>query len=168
MGKKNTPVFKHTETDVQNITTVQMDCGKEVLEELKKKYERRGIPVKVMDDQGKEQEFVALDFKTLTDGAGDPVLHFKMKAKNLILYLTTPHPDSLKCLQTLKVSAVGFPFEIEFRDYLVDMKDLLRNIQQQQKGQVGVKDGIHPKMEKYLKDDFKDMASINPALKSEA
>lgn len=160
MRKKNKPVFMHTETDVQNITTVQMDSiegTKEVLEELKKKYETRGIPVKVVDDMGKESEFVALDFKTLADGAGDPVLHFKIKANNLILYLTTPHPDSLKCLQTLKDSAMGFPFETTFRDYLVDMKDLLRNIQQQ-KGQVRVEDGIHPEMEEYLKDDFKDMA----------
>lgn len=161
MRKKNKPVFKHTETNLQNITTVHMDNiggAKGAIEALKKKYEKRGIPVKVMDDMGKEHEFVALDFKTLTDGAGDPVLHFKMKAKNLILYLTTPHPDSLNCLQTLKKSAMGFPFEIEFRDYMVDMKDLLRNIQQQQKGPVGVEDGIHPEMEEYLKDDFKDIA----------
>ncbi len=159
-NKKNKPVFKHTETDIQNITTVHIDKiegAKGALEELKKKYEKRGIPVKVMDDQGKEHEFVALDFKTLTDSAGDPVLHFKMKAKNLILYLTTPHPDSLNCLQTLKNSARGFPFEIEIRDYLVDMKDMLRNIQQQQKGQVRVEDGIHPKMKKYLKNDLKDI-----------
>jgi len=159
--KKNKPVFKHTETDVQNITTVRMDNtegAKEAIDELKKKYEKRGIPVKVVDDKGKEHEFVALDFKTFTDGAGDPVLHFKMKAKNLILYLTTPHPDSLNCLQTLKNSTRGFPFEIEIRDYLVDIKDLLRNIQQQQKGQIAVEDGIHPEMEEHLKDDFKDIA----------
>lgn len=155
-GKKKKPVFKHTETDVQNITTVQIGT-KGALETLKKKYEKRGIPVKVMDDMGKEHEFFALDFKTLADGAGDPVLHFKMKAKNLILYLTTPHPDSLNCLQTFKKSASGFPFEIEFRDYMVDMKDMLRNIQQQQKGQVTVEDGIHPGMEKCLKDDLKDL-----------
>ena len=160
MKNKNKLVFKHTETDVQNITTVQLDNiggTKEAFEELKKKYEKRGIPVKVMDDMGKEYEFVALDFKTVTDGAGDPVLHFKMKAKNLVLYLTTPHPDSLNCLQTLKNSTVGFPFKIELRDYMVDIKDLLRNIQQQQTGQVRVEDGIHPEMKEYIKDDFKDM-----------
>lgn len=154
-NKKKKPVFKHTETNLQNITTVQMDCGKEVLEELKKKYEKRGIPVKVMDDQGKKQEFVALDFKTLTDQAGDPVLHFKLKAKNLILYLTTPHPDSLKSVQVLKKSVMRSPFEIVVRDYLVDIKDMLRNIQAQQKGQVKVEDGIHPNMKQYLEDDFK-------------
>lgn len=131
------------------------ESGKEVLEELKKKYEKRGIPVKVMDDQGKEQEFVALDFKTLTDQAGDPVLHFKLKAKNLILYLTTPHPDSLKYLQYLKNSVRGFPYDIEIRDFLVDIKDMLRNLQAQQKGQIKVEDGIHPNMKHYLKDVFK-------------
>ena len=154
-NEKKKPVFKHTETNIQNITTVQMDCGKEVLEELKKKYEKRGIPVKVMDDQGKEQEFVALDFNTLTDQAGDPVLHFKLKAKNLILYLTTPHPDSLKSVQVLKKSVMRSPFEIVVRDYLVDIKDMLRNIQAQQKGQVKVEDGIHPNMKQYIEDDFK-------------
>ena len=155
-NKKKKLVFKHTETNLQNITTVQIDeDGEKALEELKKKYEKRGIPVKVEDDQCKEQEFIDLDFKTLTDGAGDPVLHFKMKAKNLILYLTTPHPDSLNCLQTLKNSIRGFAFEIEIRDYMVDIKDMLRNIQQQQKGQVKVEDGIHPNMKQYLKDDFK-------------
>lgn len=154
--KKKYPVFKHTETDLQNITTVQTDIGGEnVIEELKKKYEKRGIPVKVQDDTGKEHEFMALDFKTLTDKAGDPVLYFKFKATNLILYITTPHPDTLKCLQDLRNSVRGFPFEIELRDYMLDMKDMLRNLQQQQKGEVKLEDGIHPHMKKYFKDDFK-------------
>ena len=154
--KKKEPVFKHTETDLQNITTVQMDEeGKKGLDDLKKKYEKRGIPVKVQDDTGKEQEFMALDFRTLTDNAGDPVLYFKFKEPNLLLYITTPHPDTLKCLQTLKDSVRGFPFEIETRDYRVDMKDMLRNLQQQQKGEVKPEDGMHPHMKKYLKEDFK-------------
>lgn len=163
-NKKNELVFKHTETSLQNITTVHMDnieSAKEALDELKKKYGKLGIIVKMIDDQGKEQEFVALDFKTFTDSAGDPVLHFKMKAKNLILYLTTPHPDSVNCLQTFKNSASGFPFKIEIRDFLIDIKDMLRNLQQQQKGQVKVEDGIHPKMKEYLKDDFKDIANAD-------
>lgn len=159
--KKKKPVFKHTETDLQNVTTLHLENvedGKKVLEEIQKKYQKRGIPVTVKDDEGKEYEFYALDFKTFTDPAGDPVLHFKMKAKNLILYLTTPHPDSLNCLETLKKSVMGFPFKVEIRDYLVDIKDMVKNIQQQQKGQVKAEDGIHPNMEQYIKDDFKDIA----------
>ena len=79
-------------------------------------------------------------------------MHFKFKAENLILYLTTPHPDSLKCLQDLKNSVRGFPFEIEIRDYMGDIKEMLRMLQQ--KEVPGLNDGIHPEMESYIEKDF--------------
>lgn len=146
--------FKHTETDTQNLTTVNMGSsdGKKTAEELKKKYEKRSILVKIKDDNGVEQEFYAVDFKTFTDHAGDPVLHFKFKKKNLILYLTTPHPDSLKCLQDLKNSVLGFTFKIEIRDFTEDIKEMLRMLQQ--KEGLDLKDGIHPGMKDYLKDEL--------------
>ena len=154
MSKKKKRVFKHTETEIQNVTIVNMgsEDGKKAVEDLRKKFEKRGVQVKIIDDDGKEQEFYALDFKTLTDHAGDPVLHFKLKEK-LVLYLTTQHPDSQKCLKSVMAAVKLYaPPDTQIRDYMVDIKDMLRVVQQKE-GQNN-KEGIHPKMKRYLKNDL--------------
>lgn len=111
----------HIETNTQRITATDID----VLEadRLRQEYEKQGIKV-VIDSEGNKLEFFAIGFKTIPDPAGDPVIHIKFK-KGLILYLTTPHPDSMNALRALKylVSKIS-PQPTEIRDFMIDINEM--------------------------------------------
>ncbi len=137
--------YQHTETDHQRITTLELE-SEDKANEVREQYADQGIKVIVKSDDGIDQEFYALDFKTITDAASDPILHIKFK-KDLVLYLTTSHPDSRKCLEDLNTAVQIASWKtgqtVEIRDFTLDIKETL---QATKHGMKGFKDGVHPQM----------------------
>ncbi len=150
--------FQHTESDKQRVTMVS-NISKEEALKLAEEYRKKGVSIKVKDGSGHEHEFVALDFKTVRDKAGDAVLHYKVKGDKsgnweLVVYLLTSHPDTLNALDQLRVMALVKGAK-EVRDFREDVKEQMEIFKKEREGTLKAKEGVHPMMEKYLPDELK-------------
>jgi hypothetical protein len=145
MEKKKEKIFHHCETDMHRITMIEGDIEDE-------NDQKDGVlNLKMKDDDGKEFEFELFGFMTLKDPAGDDVIHLKIKSdERLVLYLPTEHPDCTTVINKLKEGCSII--EGQVRDVRDDIEEMIRTMKKIDSDRSMVKEGIHPNMEKYLKE----------------
>lgn len=140
MGK-----YSHVETEHTRLTLVDNP------EVFKSEEKDKCLKVTVNDPEMGECEFTLFGFTLVKDAAGDEVIYYKIKdEEKLVLYKLTEHPDSRKLLAVLETGAQTCGFEI--RSIEIDIAEVISANKMKMKGTLGDKLGIHPKMEKYIKE----------------
>lgn len=146
------PKYEHIEDDVVRGTIIE-DMSEEEIAKRRHEVEdmrKHGLVVTIDDC-----EIVLQGFITVVDSiTKDEVLHYKIKTNpnnkpedNFVLYHLTPHPDSLRLLNRLKLLADIYGFPVV--NVIEHCRHVAKLAEQIYRGKTKTENGIHPNM-KYL------------------
>lgn len=143
------PKYEHIEDDKVRGTIIKGMSEKEIAEKRHETEEMRKHGLVITMDDG---EFVLQGFTTVLDSrTKDEILHYKIKKNpnnrpedNFVLYHLTPHPDSLKVLNVLRLLANMC--RLPMIDVMEHCRHMVKLGEQIRQGKIKVENGIHPNM----------------------
>lgn len=145
--------FEHMEDEKVRCTIIKELSEKDIEDKRREKEEMRKHGLVITIDG---YEFILQGFTTVTDRiTKDEIFHYKIKTNpnnkpedNFVLYHLTPHPDSTKLLNVLRLLSErrGLPMMniVGFCRHIVKVNKCI------EQGKIKTEEGKHPNMKDYL------------------